>query len=351
MTLPAAEKPFVSIVIPCRNEAKWIERCLASVAANDYPKDRLEVLVMDGMSDDGTRTVLESLSLRYPFLRVVDNPQRIVPVALNLGISAAKGDVIMRLDGHYEYPTDYVSSLVGWLQRSGADNVGGLLTMDPANDTPMACAIAAAVSHPFGIGNAHYRIGISEPRYVDTVPFGCYRRDVFERIGQFDEEMVRNQDIEFNRRLLRAGGKILLVPDVMLRGHARDSLSKLARMYFQYAYFNPAVIVKSRSRVTLRQIVTPVFALSLIVTVALSAWFWWARLLFAAILAAYAVPLTCVVASTARRYGWRSGLAMLVVLPALHISHGLGFLRGFLDFVVLRKKITRASATKISITR
>ncbi|MEN6365349.1 MAG: glycosyltransferase family 2 protein [Thermoguttaceae bacterium] len=341
----------MSIIIPCRNEATWIERCLASVDANDYPKTRLEVLVLDGQSDDGTRTTIEKLQSRYPYVRMMDNPQKIVPVALNLGIAAARGEIIMRLDAHYEYPANYISRLVEELEKSGADGVGGCLKMSPANHTTMARAIAAAVVHPFGIGNAHYRIGASEPCWVDTALFGCYRRDVFDRIGLYDEEMVRNQDIEFNRRLTGAGGKILLVPDVVLQGFARDSLSKLARMYFQYAYFNPLVIRKSGGRVTPRQIVTPVFVLSLATTMALSPWFWLARWLLAAILLAYSVPLTLTAFATARRHGVRCGLTMFVVIPAIHLSHGLGFLKGALDFFVLRKRVTVAKASAVSITR
>lgn len=343
--------PLVSIIIPCRNEAAWIEKCLESVAANDFPKEKLEVFVLDGMSDDGTRPIIERIATRYPYVRLIDNPRKIVPVALNLGIAASRGSIVMRLDAHYEYPPHYITRLVQWLNESGADAVGGRLILEPANDSVMARTIAAAVLHPFGIGNAHYRIGTTKPRWVDAVLFGCYHREVFERIGLFDEEMVRNQDIELNRRLFRQGGKLLLAPDVVLHGCARDTLGKLARMYYQYAYFNPAVIHKTGGRVTLRQIVTPTFALSLMIAGGLSPWFWQARWLLAAILAAYAVPLTITAATTAVRHGWRCGLTMFAVLPSLHLSHGLGFLKGALDFFILRRRMTAAKSESISITR
>ncbi len=204
MSLPV---PFVSVIIPCRNEEDAIGPCLDSILQNDYPKDRLQVLVVDGMSSDDTRSALKPYLEQYSFIRLLDNPRRQTPAALNIGIAAAKGDVIMRMDAHYQYPTHYVSRLVHWLQESEADNVGGILQMEPANDSAMARAIAAAVTHPFGIGNAYYRLGVSKPRAVDTVPFGCYRSEVFERIGKFDEELLRNQDLEFNLRLRKRGGR------------------------------------------------------------------------------------------------------------------------------------------------
>lgn len=332
------ELPLVTVIVPCRNEKKWIGRCLDSIIWNDYPKERLEVLVVDGMSDDGTDAIVQSYSDRLCFLR---NPRRTTPAALNAGIAAAKGAVIIRMDAHYEYPANYISQLVHKLLQSGADNVGGRLIMGPANESAMAQAIAVAVTHPFGIGNAYYRIGASGPRWVDTVPFGCYRSEVFDRIGLFDEDLVRNQDIELNLRLRRAGGRILLAPDVVLHGHARDSLGKLWRMYYQYGYFNPLVIRKSPGRPTLRQCATPLFVTALAASAFLAPWWFWARVALVMILLAYG---TCVAASCALvavRHGIRCALALSVVFPALHISHGLGFLKGLWDFTLLRRDLKK----------
>ena len=197
--------PEVSVIVPCRNEVKYIAACLDSVLANDYPKERLEVLVVDGMSEDGTRAVVERYARTCPFIRLVDNPRRVTPAALNLGIASARGSAIMIMGAHAAYPSGYISELVTWLRHSGADAVGGRCVTRPGRESVTGRAIAAAVSHPFGIGNSHFRTGAAEPRWVDTVPFGCYRRDVFERVGVFDEELVRNQDDEFNHRILRQG--------------------------------------------------------------------------------------------------------------------------------------------------
>jgi len=331
--------PLVSVVIPCRNEGKWIGPCLESILANDYPRERLEILVVDGMSDDETRKALRPFMEQDASVKLLDNPKKTTPAALNVGIAAARGEIIMRMDAHYQYATDYVSQLVSWLERSGADNVGGCLIMGPAKETAIARAIAIGVSHPLGIGNAYYRIGASEPRWVDTVPFGCYRKEVFVRIGLFDEELVRNQDIELNLRLRRAGGKILLVPDVVLYGHARESLSKLCRMYYQYGYFNPLVIKKLGGRVTLRQTATPAFVASLLVCGLCAIWFPLAAWLLTAIFVAYGVPVLIASAAVARKHGISCGLAMCAVFPALHLSHGLGCLKGLIDWIVLRRKM------------
>lgn len=345
------ELPKVSIVIPCRNEAKRIQGCLESVDANDFPKDRLEVLVMDGMSDDGTQAIVESFAADHPYVRLIENPRRIAPAALNIGIAASEGQVIIRLDAHNEYPPDYISLLVYWLDKSGADNVGGRWITRPSADTAIARAIALGVSHPFGVGNAHYRLKVSEPRWVDTVPFGCYRREVFDRIGTFDEELVRNQDLEFNLRLRRAGGKILLVPQVASYYHARDSLQKLWRMYYQYGYFNPLVSRKLGGRMTFRQAIPPLFVLALLVSGALALWFSWMLVVFAAILTAYAVPVAVCSIRAMPKHGVRCGLALALVFATLHVSNGLGSLKGILDFFILRKRVTTAHADKIPITR
>ena len=343
-------QPLVSVIVPCRNEQKWIDQCLQSILANDYPADRLEVLVIDGMSDDGTREAVRPFVAQYTSVKLLDNPKKTTPVALNVGIAAARGEIIMRMDAHYKYPPDYMSRLVSWLEKSGADNVGGCLIMGPAAETAVARAIAIGVTHPFGIGNAYYRIGTSEPRWVDTVPFGCYRKTVFQRIGVFDEELVRNQDIELNRRLRRAGGKILLVPDVVLYGHARDSLSKLWRMYYQYGYFNPLVIKKSGGRVTLRQTATPAFVVSLLVCGLAAIWFPPAAWMLVAIAVAYMVPVLIASAAVARKHGIRCGLAMCAVFPALHLSHGLGCLKGLIDWIVLRRNMKDRGAA-VPLTR
>ena len=341
----------VSIVVPCRREATAIRAFLESILENDYPQDQLEVLIVDGMSDDGTREVVEAFARQHPFIRLLDNPEQITPCALNIGIRQAKGRIIMRMDAHYEYPPDYISTLVDWLSRSGVDNVGGMVVMRPANDGPLARAIAAAVAHPFGIGNAYYRIGASQPRRVDTVPFGCYRREVFDRVGLFDEELVRNQDIELNLRLIREGGSILLVPGVVIAGQARQSFSKLVRTYYQYAYFNALVVKKLGRMMSLRHGIPGLFAAFLLLGGALAPLLPPARWALLAVVAAYGLCDLLFSLGVARRRGIACGLAVAAVFLAIHISYGLGTLKGVLDFLVLRRRVARKRGASIALTR
>jgi glycosyltransferase involved in cell wall biosynthesis len=326
-------RPFVSIVIPCRNEERYIAACLDSILASDYPRDRLEVLVADGRSEDRTRETLAAYTARYPAIRLVDNPQRITPTGLNAAIRAARGDLVMRMDAHGVYPAGYVSQLVAALEETGADAVGGVIETLPADDSATARAIAVGLSHPLGVGNAYFRIGSRERRWTDAVSFGCYRRAVFERIGLFDEDLVRNQDDEFDLRLIKHGGRLLLVPEVVSSYYARRSLRQVAHMFHQYGYFKPLVARKLGRIMTYRQLAPPLFLLSL--AASLLAGLWWRPAAFvgAGIAAVYAaVVLGCGVAAV-RRHGIRVATVLVGVFPMLHVSYGVGFLRGVVDHV------------------
>jgi glycosyltransferase involved in cell wall biosynthesis len=305
--------------------------CLESILGNDYGEDRFEVLVVDGRSDDRTREILSACAERHPSIRVLDNPKRITPAALNVGIRAAKGEIIMRMDAHVVYPRNYISQLVAALAETGADNVGGLIVTLPADDTPTAKAVAVGLSHPFGVGPSYCRIGSAQRRWVDSVPFGCYRRAVFEWIGMFDEDLVRNQDDEFNHRLLKHGGRCLLLPEVRLYYYPRSSLPKLARMYYQYGYFKPLVAKKLRRVMTVRQLVPAMFILALGAMAILSAWSSAAALLFGAIVATYAALVVACSAHAAGTRGAKCGLALAAVFPVVHFSYGLGYLVGIVD--------------------
>ena len=190
----------VSIICPLFNEEKFIERCILSILEQDYPQDKLEVLLIDGRSTDHTADIVRRYAEKHPFIKLLDNPERVVPYALNKGLEAATGEVIMRIDGHCTYPTNYISELVRYLYELDADNVGGVWNTQPAKDTAVCHAIALASSHPFGVGGSMHKIGASKIMETDTVPFGCYKREVFEKTGRFDTDLVRNQDDEFNIR-------------------------------------------------------------------------------------------------------------------------------------------------------
>ena len=329
---------FVSVIMPCRQEEKYIAGALASILANDYPQNRLEVLVIDGMSTDGTRQIVTGFARDYPFIKLLDNPRRITPAALNIGITQARGDIIIRVDAHSTYPPNYLSSLVAWQKKTGADNVGGVWRILPGGNTAMARAIAVGLAHPFGVGNAYYRIGASAPRWVDTVPFGCYRREVFTRIGLFDEEHVRTEDDEFNLRLRKNGGRILLVPEIVIDYYARESLNQVWRMYYQYGYFKALVARKLGGVLSLRHLIPSLLVLTLALSLLLGRWFPVLGVLGFLTLSVYLLAdLTCALVA-GRGQGLAVTADLTLVFPALHFSYGLGFLKGLLDFFLFGKK-------------
>lgn len=343
----------VTIVLPCRNEERYIGACLDSILATDYPRDHLELLVVDGQSEDRTREIVAHYAGRLPRLvRLLDNPHRVVPAGLNIGIRAATGAIIARMDAHVAYPHDYLTRLVAALETTEAANVGGCIATLPASESATGRAIAIALAHPFGVGNSYFRTGApdSAPRWVDTVPFGCFRREVFDRVGLFDEDLVRNQDDEFNHRLLRHGERVLLLPDVVSTYYARETWTQLARMYFQYGYFKPLVARKLRRVMTLRQLAPPAFLLGLVS--GLGTFFWppavfaWAAALLAygALAAGYSLP-------AARRHGWRCAIALAVTFPILHLSYGCGFLRGAWDAFVTRHRWGSGDPTAVPLSR
>ena len=207
--------------MPCRNEIRFIERCLRSLLANDYPVDRLEIIAVDGGSTDGTRALLSRYADEDARLTVLDNPGGLIPVSMNMGIRHGRGTVVLKTDAHAEYPFDYFSRCVRGLMESGADNVGGVLETCPSGGGALARTIARVLAHPFGSGNSRFRIGSRVPLEADTVAFGCYRRDVLERLGGYNEALVRSSDMDLNNRLRRAGGRILLVPAIVARYYPR----------------------------------------------------------------------------------------------------------------------------------
>jgi glycosyltransferase involved in cell wall biosynthesis len=227
---------FISIIIPCRNEDKYIGGCLDSILGQDFPKENLEVLVVDGASEDKTKEIIKDYAERRPFIKLLENPKKFTPFGLNIGIKASKGEIIIRMDSHAGYEKDYISKCVKYLKESGADNVGGIIKTLPAKNTLAARAIAKVLSHPFGAGSSYFRIGSKEPRFVDTVFGGCYKRGVFspspDGVGLFNEKMLRSQDIEFNKRLKKAGGKILLRPDIVAYYYPQSDFWKFFKHNF-----------------------------------------------------------------------------------------------------------------------
>jgi len=191
------KKVNVSIIIPCRNEEKFIARCLDSIIANDYPKDRLEALVVDGMSKDETRRIIERYTQQYPFIKLLDNSKKIIATTMNIGIKHASGEIIMKVDAHSTYPKDYISNYAQYLREYQADNIGGVLNIMPGRETTVSKTIALVLAHPFGSGNAYIKIGSKDPRWTDAAAFGYYKKEIFQKVGLFNEN-VGSEDMDLN---------------------------------------------------------------------------------------------------------------------------------------------------------
>lgn len=216
--------PFVSIIIPCRNEEKFISKCLDSILANNYPEDKIEILIMDGLSTDRTREIINEYIKNFSFIRLLDNPKKITPTALNIGIKASKYNIIVRMDAHATYTTDYIAKCATNLKKYDADDIGGIWVIVPRKNSIIGRGIAKSMSSFFGTGNAFYKLGSETLRAVDTVPFGCYKKEIFDKIGLFNENLERSQDMEFNLRLQKAGGKIYLFPEIVGYYYVRSDL-------------------------------------------------------------------------------------------------------------------------------
>jgi glycosyltransferase involved in cell wall biosynthesis len=313
--------PFVTIAMPCLDEARYIDACLASVLAQDYPPDRLEVLVVDGGSADGTRELVARVAARDPRVALVANPRRVQAAAMNEAIRRARGDVIVRMDVHCEYARDYVSRCVEVLERTGADNVGG--AQRARATTRFQRALCAALESPLGVGGARYRSADAEG-FVDTVFLGAFRRRVFEEVGRYDPGAITNEDAELNQRIVQAGGKVYLSREIVVHYHPRGSFRALARQYFRYGRGRARTVLKHGRVLSWRPVLPAAMVAAGGALLATSLVQPFTPLAFGAYAAATGVE--------AARVGRRAGIALVptvwAIFPVLHVSHGLGFFAG-----------------------
>jgi succinoglycan biosynthesis protein ExoA len=329
--------PFVSILMPIRNEVGYIKQSLGSVLQQDYPPERIEILVIDGMSTDDTRRIIEETIYEqqacspppYCHVTLLDNPECIVATALNIGIKRAKGEIIIRVDGHCEIAPDYVSRCVSHLLDGEVDCVGG--PMDTEGESFVSGVIALAMRSTFGVGNSAFRTVKGKSMQVDSVPFPAYRRETIEKIGFFDEEIIRNQDDEYNYRLRKSGYKILLAKDVKSKYYSRSSFQSLWKQYFQYGFWKVRVLQKHPGQMSIRQFIPPVFVLSLLLSIILSITTAWGSILLSTIIGCY-----CIANILASFWTTRMCFGKIFILPfafvILHLSYGLGFIWGLIKF-------------------
>lgn len=315
-----APPPMVTVVMPVRNESAFIARSLGAVVEQDYPRDRLEILVVDGRSTDDTVAIVRAMSERHAGIRVLDNPQLVQSAALNLGIRAARGEIVVRIDGHAFVAADYVSRCVELLGSGRADNVGG--RMRPEAPGVVGRAIALATSSRFGLGNSKFHYS-DEEQYVDTVYLGAYRREVLERIGLYDESIDVNEDYELNYRLRRAGGRILLSPRIRSTYRPRDSLRTLGAQYLRYGRWKGRILREHPGSLVPRQVVPPLFVAALVVAGLVS--LVWPPALAALLAGVGAYAIGCVAAAIVVVRGeWRLLPAAAAAFPTLHLTWGAG---------------------------
>lgn len=320
--------PFVSIVMPVRNESSFIGRSLGAILAQDYPKDRLEILISDGMSTDDTRAVIETMAAASDVpITIVDNPGLIVPTGMNTALQQARGEVIVRVDGHCEIAPDYVRRSVEHLASSGAAGVGGPIVT--VSEGLVGETIAIAMSSNFGVGGAAFRTGRSQPLEVDSVAFPAYTRRAISDAGPLDEELMRNQDDEYNYRLRKIGHTIMLFPDLEARYYSRQSMRRLWRQYFQYGVYKVRVLQKHPKQMKGRQFAPSMLVGCLLTTLLASPW---SLLPLISILTLYCFAnLTASIVMALLRCP-RTVVLLPLAFATLHLAYGSGFLVGLLRF-------------------
>jgi len=309
----------VTIAIPCLDEVRFIEATVKTALEQRYPADRLEVIVADGGSTDGTLDVLARVAAADARLRVIDNPGRIQARAMNAIIRQARGDIVVRFDAHADYAPDYVKSAVRVLEATGADNVGG--AQRPRAETPFQRALCAALSSPLGVGGAAYR-SPDNHGWVDTVWLGAYRRRVFESVGLFDDGAITNEDAELNQRIVDNGGRVYLSPDIVAHYYPRDSWRSLARQYFAYGTGRARTTLKHRRVVKPRSLIPFASVVGAALLGALK------RPLLGPCLGVYAIATGVEALRVSRHLGMGGVMRVWSMFPVLHTAHGIGFAYG-----------------------
>lgn len=319
--------PRVSLIIPCFNEEKTITHLLESIVAQTYPLSDLEVIVVDGLSTDATRVQISHFQTGHPQinLRIVDNPKRIIPAALNLAIQAASGDLIVRMDAHTIPAPDYVARSVADFDAGKGEDVGGVIDIRPGSDSWIGRSIAVATRHPLGVGDAKYRWA-TVAGYADTVAFGLYAKSTFDKLGSYNEELIVNEDYEMNARLRAIGGRIWINPEIRSTYYSRPNLRSLARQYFVYGYYKLRMLQKFPQTLRWRQALPPLFVFGILMLLLLSFFWSFARIVFLCVAAAYILIL---IAGCSKEAFKQKSPALLLGIPlaimTMHFSWGSGF--------------------------
>jgi len=331
-------QPLVSVAMPVRNESQFIRRNLLQLMEQDYPHDSIEIIIADGMSDDGTREIIAELQTQDSRIRLIDNPQSIVPTGLNAAIQSSQGAIVIRVDGHVEVAKDFIRSSVDALRgHSAAWGAGGPIVHE--GKTLFGKAVAAAMSHPAGVGNASHRFANFEG-YGEGTAFPAFYRWVFDRVGFYDESLVRNQDDEFYFRVLQAGGKFFITPKIRYVYFVRGRVSNLFWQYFQYSFWRIPIIRKHGRPTTLRQVLPTLFWLLMLV-LACTGLILGNYLLAVGLPVLYVLTLAAIGFFESRVYGLRVGILMPVAMIVMHCAYATGMLCGAFAFVFAPNAWTR----------
>jgi len=341
---------LVTVVVPCFNEGNNLRKCLDSIIENDYNKTKMEVLVIDGLSSDSSIEIIKEYCAKYNFIRLLINERRYTPYAFNIGIKNATGDVVIIMGAHSTYANDYISKCVYHLYKYNVDNVGGIEKILPRENTLIGNAIAIVMSHPFGVGNAEYRLSYDDaeinqkPRLVDTVFGGCYRKSIFDRIGLFNEQLKNSQDMELNIRLRKNGGKILLVPSIVTVYYARSGYIDFVKWTINNGVSAITPIEYSKTPLSVRHVVPLLFFIGIITLSPLTIINSFFAILFLLLVVIYTITTLY---SSARITKQKKDLRLMVIMPmmffTIHFFYGLGSFKGL--FKLLFKQMKKVKRT------
>jgi len=340
----------VSVVIPMYNEERFIGQCLDSLASSTFPAVQLEVLVVDGGSSDRSREIVAGRACRFSSLRLLDNPKRFPGAAMNIAIANASGDYVVRMDAHTEYPPEYISAVIEELQRTGAAAVGGCCVTCPGAPTLLARAFALFAQQPFGVGNSRFRLGRGGA-FVDTVPFGAFRRALFARMDGFREDLRRHEDYEFNARIRAAGGEVYLSDRICSYYYNVATWGRFLRQAWRGGYWNARCWLTSRPSFAWRHSVPLLFVAALVTS---SIWGLFDRrslYVLAFVGAAYAIAALISAYDVGRKSDWRIGLVMPAVFFSYHFVYGIATVAGALATPFARGTRPPASPVRPEATR
>lgn len=336
--------PKVSVIIPVYNEEKYIDMCLGSFLNQEFSFESLEALVVDGFSRDSTREIVKKYSEAHNNIRLIDNPKRIQASALNIGFREAKGEIIIRMDAHVTYASDYIQQCVKLLQKTGASNVGPV--QKPVGTNYLTKGIALALGSPFGVGDAYYRY-TKHDKWVDTINMGTWRKETLQNLGGFAEEWEVNEDFELNYRLRKAGGKILLSPTIRCEYFVRNSLTELARQYFKYGKWKIKTLIAHPNSLRWRQLIPPMFFILILLSSIVLPFNWKIGITVPAM---YVITTLLISFSISLKNELKYLPLLPIVFATLHLSWGIGFFSGMRKFGVPRLGIKEvvASFRKVS---